>query len=137
MTQKEVFAHRDALFERASIVMVKKNHDYGDDRDPFANFSASIAVGIDPKLGILIRMIDKISRLGTFVQRGTLATNGETADDALIDICNYAALFYAKKIDDERGALSAAAPKLELKPDPLCPKDSGYFNERVGIDDLR
>ena len=76
--------------------MKKKNHDYaGKDGDrPFANFERTEAMGIcSTEAGVLVRMVDKISRLSTFVDSGELKVDNESYYDAIVDIINYMILF--------------------------------------------
>lgn len=70
----------------ARQIMLRKNHDYGADGDPFANFHRHGA------LGILVRMDDKLSRLATFARKGRLDVTEEPVEDAAIDLINYAVL---------------------------------------------
>lgn len=81
-------------FEKIVCEMVdlhkKKQADYGTDGDPFANVRASGEFGIDPWLGALLRANDKMTRLKTFSQKGTLANEG--VEDSLIDLANYAVI---------------------------------------------
>lgn len=84
--------HMD-LCQRARDIMVAKNHDYrGGGGDPFANFRGSNTFGIDPIVGILLRMQDKMMRIKTFAEKGQLKVKGEGVEDAILDIINYAAL---------------------------------------------
>ncbi len=75
---------------QARDVMRAKNHDYtGDADDPFANFRASAVIGVQPVLGILMRMMDKFKRVETYVKLGDLAVNDESVEDSLDDCINY------------------------------------------------
>ena len=49
-------------------------------------------LGIKPHVGILVRMSDKLSRLGSFTQKGFLAVNDESVEDTLLDLANYSLL---------------------------------------------
>lgn len=75
----------------------RKNHDYtGNDPDPFANFTAVERVGIaSTEQGFLTRMMDKMQRLNSFVQRGQLQVQEESVEDTLMDLANYCILFSA------------------------------------------
>lgn len=81
------------LTEKARRIMKAKNHDYrGGTGDPFASFRGSTTFGIDPIVGILLRMQDKMMRIKTFAEKGQLQVKGEGVEDALLDIINYAVL---------------------------------------------
>lgn len=66
----------------------RKQRDYGSDNDPFANVSASKDWGIEPHVGALLRMNDKVQRLKQWIKTGTLANEG--AHDSMRDIAVYA-----------------------------------------------
>ena len=76
--------------------MKQKNHDYAGKggEKPFANFERCEAMGVcSTERGFLVRVIDKVSRLSTFVDAGELKVNGEGFEDAVLDIINYMILF--------------------------------------------
>lgn len=80
---------------KAAEIMIAKNHDYtSGSGDPFANFRASEAIGVKPELALLVRMLDKLKRMQTFAEQGQLKVKDESVQDAVIDIINYAVLFY-------------------------------------------
>ena len=73
--------------------MAAKNADYcGGSSDPFANFRISEMVGVHPATGIMIRMLDKMQRIRSYVANGTMAVRSETFMDATEDLVNYAIL---------------------------------------------
>ncbi len=79
--------------ESARDIMRAKNADYtSGSADPFANFRASEALGVPGVVSILIRMMDKMQRVRSFVEQGSLQVKDETVDDAFQDIVNYAIL---------------------------------------------
>ena len=65
----------------------RKNKDYGQDADPFANVRRSEQWGIAPWIGAMVRATDKVTRLQTFAQKGTLANEG--VEDSLLDLAVY------------------------------------------------
>jgi len=90
MTTTELLALHDDLCTRGKEIMTSKNHDYtGGGGDPFANFRGSTALGVDPIVGILLRVQDKMQRIKTFAEKGELKVKGESVKDALIDTINY------------------------------------------------
>lgn len=87
----------------ARELMKQKNHDHTDGSDdPFANFRAARARGVEPKLGLLIRVDDKLSRLTTFINKGTLRVENESANDAIIDVINYMILLKGMMLEEGR-----------------------------------
>lgn len=73
-------------------IMRAKNADYTGGGDIYANFKATEILGIPAELGILIRMMDKIQRIRSFVVNGELKVKDESVTDAVCDIINYAIL---------------------------------------------
>ena len=69
----------------------RKNHDYGGG-SYLSNLTASNSFGVDPMVGIVVRLIDKISRLSSFTKQGTLKVEDEKIEDTLNDIAVYAIL---------------------------------------------
>jgi len=74
-----------------------KNSDYtGIGDDPFANFDRVETLGItDTYRGFLVRMVDKLSRVTSFVQKGVLEVKDESVEDTLFDLANYCILLAA------------------------------------------
>ena len=73
-------------------LMQKKNADYAASDSPFANFEQSLEFGIDPLVGLFLRMGDKFQRLKAFTLNGQLQVENESVDDALKDIIGYAVI---------------------------------------------
>ena len=83
------------MYQSGLAIMEKKNHDYrGGSGDPYANFRGSVLFNIDPIVGIMLRMQDKMMRIETFVEKGELKVENESIKDALIDLTNYTALIW-------------------------------------------
>lgn len=68
----------------------KKQQDYGNLEDPFANLNASSQFGVEPWRATLVRMNDKWSRIQSFAQRGDL--ENESVIDSLMDIAVYSVI---------------------------------------------
>lgn len=66
----------------------RKGADYGTDQDFFANVSQSALWGIDPWVGAMLRLNDKVIRLQQAATRGSLANEG--VEDSMLDIATYA-----------------------------------------------
>ena len=72
--------------------MQTKNSDYTGGKkatDPFANFKSSTVLGVHPVLGLLMRVLDKIQRIRSFVNDSELQVPDESVEDAFNDIINY------------------------------------------------
>jgi hypothetical protein len=87
-TLLEVF---DDTTKQCRDVIVKKNHDYGgspeEKQDAFKNFRMVDALGLPAEKGVLIRIMDKLSRINTFLDKGDL--KNESVVDAIDDNINY------------------------------------------------
>lgn len=91
MNKDELFALHQKTCEQALALMRKKNADYtGDSSSPFANFMQSETLtGVDARLGLLMRVGDKMQRLRSFITQGELKVSQESVDDSIVDIINY------------------------------------------------
>ncbi len=107
-----------AILKRISDTHDKKQADYGTSEDPFANISASTEFGIEPWVGTVLRMNDKMTRIRSFIKNGTL--KNESIQDSLLDICVYAAI-----------ALVKYEESVEDNYDHLCEWGSHEFNENL------
>lgn len=102
MSATRLLAQHDELCSAAKALMTRKNHDYtSGSGDPFANFRGSSYLGIDPVLGVMLRMQDKMMRVRTFAEKGELKVKDEGVKDALVDLINYTVLMYGL-IQEER-----------------------------------
>jgi len=98
MKQENLLNFFDDTVAKMRATMVAKNSDYcGGNTDPFANFTRveEINFGVSTEQGLLVRIIDKIMRIGSFVKQGTLMVKDESVTDTLLDLANYAILFAA------------------------------------------
>ena len=89
MTKDELLELHTEICTKAKETMVLKNHDYASGGDPFANFRASLVFSIEPEISILVRTIDKLKRIETFITDGKLLVKEESVDDAIEDSINY------------------------------------------------
>jgi hypothetical protein len=113
MTKAEYLAFHEAACRMLMEITKAKNADYtGAASDPFANFTRVEALGIcSTEQGFLTRMTDKLCRLASFVQNGTLLVKDESAMDTLFDLANYCLLF--------AGYLQTKLPDEEEDESPL------------------
>lgn len=90
MNREELLALHKDTSDICRHIMKLKNQDYsGGSNDIFANFESVTILGLDTKLGILVRTLDKIMRINAFIVNGKLAVQNESIDDAIHDIINY------------------------------------------------
>ena len=93
-TQGWLDFHREVCNKMMEITKAK-NHDYSgfSDNDPFANFKVVEKAGIaSTEQGFLTRMMDKISRVNSFVHQGVCNVQDEKIEDTLLDLANYSLL---------------------------------------------
>lgn len=81
------------LLSKCVDLAQRKNADYtGASDDAFANFRNSEVVGVSVEKGMLVRLMDKISRVKSFIDKGELMVKDESVEDTIMDIINYACL---------------------------------------------
>ena len=98
MTTQELLKFHEDFCARGREIMARKNHDYAgaNGQTPFANFESTEQLGITTtEKGLLVRIGDKLKRLVTFCNAGVLMVKDEGAEDACMDILNYAILLAA------------------------------------------
>ena len=106
MTRDELLDFHIEVCEDARALMNLKNRDYagGDGEEPFANFTRCEAMGVcETEAGFLVRVIDKVSRMSSFLRAGKMHVEDESFYDAIIDVVNYMVLLgaYVKDKDSE------------------------------------
>lgn len=85
----------------------KKNTDYAGESgvSPFANFEASLVVGVPVERGFLVRLMDKVKRISNLLDQEALVKD-ESIIDTLDDAINYLALMKAYLVSS--GQISAS-----------------------------
>ena len=104
MNNIELFKIHEHLCSTALELMKKKNNDYSgkSGMKPFATFTRAEAMGItSTEKGMLVRMVDKISRLSSFTEAGEFKVEDEKLEDTILDVINYAILFYAYNLEKQ------------------------------------
>ncbi len=91
MTQQQFIDNLSQTFDDCLAIAEKKNKDYAGNGDPFKNFNNSLLVGVDPARAILVRITDKISRIGNLLDKPGEVTD-ENIDDSIRDAINYLAI---------------------------------------------
>ena len=114
MTRDELLNFHMKVCEDARNLMNLKNRDYagGGGEEPFANFTRCEAMGIcETEAGFLVRVIDKVSRMSSFLRSGKMHVEDESFYDAIVDVINYMVLLgaYVKDKDSELGQLVSDA----------------------------
>jgi hypothetical protein len=81
-------------FSSCLEIAKKKNADYATGEDPFKNLRSSEIIGVAPEKAILVRMMDKMSRISNLLNKPPAVVD-ESIQDTLMDLCNYSALLIA------------------------------------------
>jgi hypothetical protein len=94
-TQQYLDFHKEFCNNMIEVTKAK-NADYAGaaDDDPFANFRQVENFNVlTVEQGFFTRMTDKMSRIASFINKGTLEVKDESVTDTLHDLANYCALF--------------------------------------------
>ena len=79
-------------FENCMQTAIRKNNDYGgSNNNPFANFENSTVAGVPVERGILVRLMDKMSRISTLLDKEAMVKD-EAITDTIEDAINYLAI---------------------------------------------
>jgi hypothetical protein len=91
MTKKEYMELVDRELTSIKKIIEAKNHDYtGGSDDPFENFKMTETMGFGTaEQGLMIRLMDKIQRIKSFMFKGELKVTNESATDAARDMIGY------------------------------------------------
>lgn len=102
MTRDELFALHEEICRRALVIMKHKSADYASGSDPFANFKRGEILGFaTAEEGLMLRVVDKISRISTFLRKGELKVNNESVEDSILDVINYMILLHGMLADKD------------------------------------
>lgn len=117
MNSEELFKIHERLCKESLELMIKKNHDYSgkSGNEPFANFTRAEAMGITTtEKGILVRMLDKMSRLSSFMDSKEFKVEDEKLEDTIKDMINYSVLLYAYMQDSKYTSRQAMFEQLDI-----------------------
>jgi hypothetical protein len=92
------------LFDLALQTMRKKNADYsGSDKDMKSFETSATVANIPMSKGILVRLMDKMTRIGNLIEKGSLTGEvGESIFDTIQDAINYSAILYYGIVIEQR-----------------------------------
>ncbi len=89
MTTDKFLQEIEDNFNTALDLIRAKNKDYATQDDPFKNFNNFEKVGVPVERGILVRMMDKITRISNLLDK-EVTVKDETMTDSILDLINYA-----------------------------------------------
>lgn len=91
MNQKNFITALQKAHDECVEISRRKNNDYAQENDAFANFRFGEQQGLDPAIGILHRMGDKMARAISLIATEKEAmVLDERVGDTLSDLSNYA-----------------------------------------------
>lgn len=95
--REELLKFGQDFYQGCLATVNKKNQRYAGKADPFKNFR------LGGEIGIVIRMMDKVSRLHTLCDpHNTIDEDDESIEDTCVDLANYSMLLRAMRAN-ERG----------------------------------
>ena len=92
--QKQFFQDTKTFFDKGYDLLERKNNDYAN-ANPFHNVALSELAGVSVEQGIVVRMTDKLARLGNLLSGKEQKVLDEKVEDTLQDMANYSAILYA------------------------------------------
>ena len=142
MNRDEYLKLHEVLCKAALELSTRKNHDYAGKggEQPFANFERCEAMGIcTTGQGFLVRMTDKLSRLASFEQVGEFKVKDESVKDTVLDIVNYAVLYYAQKQSKARlepTYIPLPVKEMDHSQDAVPYKINGWDHSKLGTNEV-
>lgn len=89
MTTQQYNEQLEQNFKDCLLISTAKNSDYADKDNPFKNFNLSAnVVGITVEKGIMIRLMDKMTRISNLLERENVVKD-EKIEDTIKDAMNY------------------------------------------------
>ena len=105
MNNNEFITYHKEFCDKMQLIVLNKNTDYSSIiTDAFSNFKVVEQLDIaSAEQGFLVRIMDKVNRINSFVKRGVLLVADEKIEDTLLDLANYAILLagYIKAKKDD------------------------------------
>lgn len=99
------------LTEQMAELHSRKNHDYSGTADPLRNLRSPTRIGINPFMGVLVRLQDKWSRLEQFTNSGEMLVKDESVIDTLMDNAVYSLLAIILYEEMKKNAEDSAFPQ--------------------------
>jgi hypothetical protein len=120
MIIEELQQLHEILTKEGHDLLSNKGNDYSGhtETDTLANIKSCGQFGIPPLQGIVTRLLDKMSRLASFSKGVENKVKDDTVRDAVIDIINYAVIWYAVRKEQDEEQLKKFAPNYVVPPGP-------------------
>lgn len=94
MNREEFIASIENTYKKGVSIVKMKNADYANSSDPFKNFRSSELIGLSVEQAILVRVLDKITRISNLLSKEA-DVKEESLEDTIIDCANYLAIMKA------------------------------------------
>ena len=94
MTPQELVDYGKVIYKSCLEILAKKGHDYSGTEDAFKNFNNATIVGVTAEQGVMVRMIDKVSRLSQLLT-SQAKVKDERFEDTCQDLINYTLILSA------------------------------------------
>ena len=135
----------EKIFNEEALKLINsKNDDYANPTDFYANFRLCEQAGIPMFIGVHVRMLDKISRLNSFIERfnrtGEITAHHESIEDTLLDTINYAAIMldtYRQHKEIQNHALNSRTTEQDVGRDGTEQTESYRVHGRQDIKSTR
>lgn len=104
MNKVDFLEYHKQFCDNMRSISESKSHDYSGFQDSvFGNFEVVERCGIsEVEVGFLTRMMDKISRINSFIKQGVCLVDDEKITDSLSDLANYSILLAAYITDKKQ-----------------------------------
>jgi len=109
----DFLAQHQRLCDEARALSRAKGHDYSGTADTLKNLKLAGAAGLcTPEQGVVVRLLDKLSRLAELDRPENQASVAdESIQDTILDIINYACLHEALRTEAAKPPMCAGAAK--------------------------
>lgn len=139
MTPIEALHLHKYLLDTAYDIMVAKRADYSGEADPFKNFRlTTLVTGSPASQGVLVRLTDKLSRLGTVLAKnGNVAVQNESLLDTVRDIVNYVVILYSLYLEEHPDQFARIFAEIPTWDDPEPDAEDVVEDEYDGCDEVK
>lgn len=108
MKREDFVKKIEKIYADGIEIIRQKNIDYATVEDPLKNFADAQIVGVDLPHAILVRVADKLSRIGNMLKPGHVSASEEKIEDTLLDAINLMAfvLYCLQQHDSKEKTIS-------------------------------
>lgn len=116
MTKDKYFQLAESELNGILELIKRKGNDYsGGSEDVLENFKLAEKLGLaKAEVGLLLRMMDKVQRVRSFLSKGTLDVQNESAQDAVRDIIGYS-LALLGLMEENKATATAVSTQIPIQ----------------------